>query len=71
MKGEADRTYIDGNDKAAFKGSFFGDQAQELGGSFNSITDGYGKSEWGGVFGAQQLPRSTPDVTVPPINGVE
>ena len=74
VNGSADRTYILGDDKAAFKGSFFGDKAQELGGSFNSITTGYGDSKWGGVFGAQQLDRTTPpviEVPVPPINGVE
>ena len=77
VNGTADRTYILGDDKAAFKGSFFGNKAQELGGSFNSITTGYGDSKWGGVFGAQQLER-TPvvvppviEVPVPPINGVE
>ncbi len=75
--GEADRTYSTGNDKAAFKGSFFGKNAQELGGSFNSVTEGYDKAAWGGVFGAQQLakpttptPTPTPEV-VPPINAVE
>ena len=74
VNGSADRTYIAGNDKAAFKGSFFGTAAQELGGSFNSITTEYGKSNWGGVFGAKQLPRTpvvVPPVFVPPINGVE
>ena len=74
VDGTADRTYILGDDKAAFKGSFFGDKAQELGGSFNSITTGYGDSKWGGVFGAQKLDRTTPpviEVPVPPISGVE
>ena len=81
VNGTADRTYSVGEDNAAFKGSFFGDKAQELGGSFNSVTAGYDKSQWGGVFGAQQLPR-TPEVPVeppapveppplPPINKVE
>ena len=74
VNGTADRTYIAGNDQAAFKGSFFGTAAQELGGSFNSVTTGYGASQWGGVFGAQQLPKTpvvVPPVVVPPINGVE
>lgn len=71
VNGSADRTYILGDDKAAFKGSFFGDKAQELGGSFNSIATGYGDSKWGGVFGAKQLDRTTTEVPVPPINGVE
>ncbi|MCG3882830.1 transferrin-binding protein-like solute binding protein, partial [Psychrobacter sp. Ps3] len=75
--GEADRTYSTGNDKAAFKGSFFGKNAEELGGSFNSVTEGYDEAKWGGVFGAQQLEKpSTPDPdpvdpVVPPINAVE
>ena len=75
VNGTADRTYITGNDKAAFKGSFFGNTAQELGGSFNSITTGYDKSQWGGVFGAQQLPKvpgQEPEAPgLPPIAGVE
>jgi|26BtaG_2_1085354.scaffolds.fasta_scaffold00653_4 hypothetical protein len=77
IKGDADRTYSAGNDKAAFKGSFYGNKAQEMGGSFNSITEGYDAAKWGGVFGAKQLekrvvtpPAPTPKI-VPPINAVE
>ncbi|MDO4642258.1 MAG: transferrin-binding protein-like solute binding protein [Cardiobacteriaceae bacterium] len=56
--GTADRTYITGDDNATFKASFFGEKAQELGGSFNSVADkdkygsAYGTGDWGGVFGA-------------------
>ena len=74
VNGTADRTYIKGNDKAAFKGSFYGSRAEELGGSFNSVTKGYDKAEWGGVFGAKQLEKKTVTPTnpvVPPINAVE
>ncbi|MFC2406584.1 MAG: transferrin-binding protein-like solute binding protein [Cardiobacterium sp.] len=56
--GTADRTYLAGDDKATFKASFFGEKAEELGGSFNSVKDAdkygsaYGENDWGGVFGA-------------------
>ena len=56
--GTADRTYIGGDDNATFKASFFGEKAEEMGGSFNSVTDSdkygpaYGTNDWGGVFGA-------------------
>lgn len=56
--GTADRTYIAGDDNATFKASFFGEKAEELGGSFNSVKDAdkygaaYGQNDWGGVFGA-------------------
>ena len=56
--GTADRTYIGGDDNATFKASFFGEKAEEMGGSFNSVTDtdkygpAYGTNDWGGVFGA-------------------
>ena len=56
--GTADRDYITGDDKATFKASFFGEKAEELGGSFNSVKDedrygdAYGQNDWGGVFGA-------------------
>ena len=58
--GTADRTYIAGDDNATFKASFFGEKAEELGGSFNSVKDAdkygaaYGSGDWGGVFGASK-----------------
>ena len=59
--GSADRTYIKGNDKADFRASFFGEQAEEMGGAFNSVTreqkygSAYEDGDWGGVFGAKQV----------------
>ena len=56
--GTADRAYIPGNDEAAFRGAFFGENADEMGGAFNSVKpdDKYGSAyeygDWGGVFGA-------------------
>ena len=56
--GTADRTYIPGNDEATFRAAFFGKEAEEMGGSFNSVKadDKYGSAyetgDWGGVFGA-------------------
>ena len=56
--GTADRTYVNGDDNATFKASFFGEKAEEMGGSFNSVKDAdkygdaYGANDWGGVFGA-------------------
>ena len=56
--GTADRTYIAGNDEATFRAAFFGKDADEMGGSFNSVKpdDKYGSAyetgDWGGVFGA-------------------
>ena len=45
-------------DEGAFKGSFFGDKAQEFGGSVNSIDKGnYGSAAWGGVFGTQRVDK--------------
>ena len=54
--GTADRAYLAGQDNADFRASFFGKNAEEMGGSFNSITTEkvYGPEVWGGVFGAQQ-----------------
>ena len=58
--GTADRTYIAGDDNATFKASFFGEKAEELGGSFNSVKDADkygaadGSGDWGGVFGASK-----------------
>ncbi|MDO4777134.1 MAG: transferrin-binding protein-like solute binding protein [Cardiobacteriaceae bacterium] len=61
--GTADRTYISGDEKADFRASFFGAKANEMGGSFNSITTDqkYGNEGWGGVFGAQRTIAVTPD----------
>lgn len=54
-KGESQLAY-GSEDKGAFKGSFFGPNAEEFGGSVNSIDDGrYGKAAWGGVFGTQKV----------------
>ena len=58
--GTADRTYIPGNDEATFRAAFFGKDADEMGGSFNSVKpdDKYGSAyeigDWGGVFGASK-----------------
>ena len=52
---------------AAFKGSFYGQGAAEMGGSFNSVESGYDKSTWGGVFGAEQLAKTPAPVVVPPV----
>ena len=63
--GAADRVYADGDDDATFKASFFGDKAQEMGGSFNSVKDdnkygdAYGANDWGGVFGATRGETNT------------
>ena len=62
--GTADRKYLAGEDNASFKASFFGNAAEELGGSFNSVKDedkygsAYGTGDWGGVFGAKQAGSS-------------
>ena len=58
--GSADRTYVAGDDCAIFKASFFGEKAEEMGGSFNTVQDtskygdAYGQNDWGGVFGASK-----------------
>lgn len=58
--GTADRTYLVGDDKADFRASFFGSQAEEMGGSINSVTreqkygSAYEDTDWGGVFGARR-----------------
>lgn len=71
IKGNANLTYDEAN-TASFKGSFYGHNAKEMGGSFNSISDKYGKAEWGGVFGAKQIDKpATGPVFIPPINAVE
>lgn len=59
--GTADRTYAPGDDEADFRAAFFGSQADEMGGSFNSVkaTNKYGSAyevgDWGGVFGAVKV----------------
>ena len=63
--GTADRTYIEGDDCATFKGSFFGEKAEEMGGSFNTVRDSqkyssaYDTNDWGGVFGATKGDSNT------------
>jgi len=63
--GTADRTYAPGNDEADFRAAFFGSQANEMGGSFNSVkaTNKYGSAyevgDWGGVFGAVKVGTNT------------
>lgn len=59
--GTAQRTYDVTNPVIAdFQGNFFGANAEELGGSFNSVrrtAEGvakYGDATWGGVFGAKK-----------------
>lgn len=69
IKGTAGRTYVnEGAHDAAFKGSFYGQSAAEMGGSFNSVESGYDKSTWGGVFGAEQLAKTPAPVVVPPVD---
>ena len=63
--GTADRTYAPGNDEADFRAAFYGSQADEMGGSFNSVkaTNKYGSAyevgDWGGVFGATKVGTNT------------
>jgi len=63
--GKADRTYIPGNDEADFRAAFFGKEADEMGGSFNSVKpdDKYGSAyeygDWGGAFGAKKIGTNT------------
>lgn len=63
--GTADRVYVPEDDKADFRAAFFGSQADEMGGSFNSVkaTDKYGSAydvgDWGGVFGAAKVATNT------------
>ncbi|TGA65426.1 transferrin-binding protein-like solute binding protein [Dichelobacter nodosus] len=55
--GKAERTYSDKVGDADFRASFFGKEASEMGGSFNSVTidEKYSSEDvWGGVFGAQR-----------------
>ncbi|MGP5361121.1 transferrin-binding protein-like solute binding protein [Psychrobacter celer] len=62
VKGDANLSYKE-DSKGVFKGSFFGKNAEELGGSLNSIEKGYGNAAWGGVFGANKV--VAPTVTPP------
>ena len=63
--GKADRSYIHGNDEAEFRAAFFGKEAEEMGGAFNSVKpdDKYGSAyengDWGGVFGAVKSASNT------------
>ena len=63
--GTADRTYKPGDDKADFRAAFFGPNAEEMGGSFNTVTrekkygSAYEDGDWGGVFGASKNPGNT------------
>ena len=63
--GSADRTYVEGDDCAVFKASFYGEKAEEMGGSFNTVQDtakygdAYGQNDWGGVFGASRGDSNT------------
>ena len=63
--GKADRAYIPGNDEADFRAAFFGKQADEMGGSFNSVkpddkyASAYEVGDWGGVFGAVKSASNT------------
>ena len=65
MVGTADRKYVTGDDNAVFKASFFGEKAEEMGGSFNSVKDNqkygsaYETADWGGVFGATRGETNT------------
>ena len=62
-------TNVVAGETGAFQGSFYGNAAQELGGSVNNISKDYGNAKWGAVFGAQRavpvLP-TTGDNTVTP-----
>ena len=63
--GKADRTYLAGNDAAEFRAAFFGKEAEEMAGAFNSVKpdDKYGSAyevgDWGGVFGAVKSASNT------------
>lgn len=48
-------TKLSGNEEGSLTASFFGSQANELGGSISSITreQGYAQPKWGAVFGAK------------------
>lgn len=52
------------NEVGSLTASFYGKNAEELGGSVNSITrdKGYGVSNWGAVFGAQQVKDVKPTI---------
>ena len=67
-KGESQLAYGPNKDKGTFKGTFFGKNADELGGSVNSVNSEYGKAAWGGVFGAEKVVAPTTSVE-PPKDG--
>lgn len=60
---------------ADFQGSFYGKNAEEMGGAFNSVkekVDGvgtFGKAGWGGVFGAKKIEDTTAPIINPENNG--
>ena len=63
--GKADRSYIHGNDEAEFRAAFFGKEAEEMGGSFNSVkpddnTAPPTKTATGAVSSAQSKAPATP-----------
>ncbi|MDO5090454.1 MAG: transferrin-binding protein-like solute binding protein [Cardiobacteriaceae bacterium] len=67
--GTADRAYLAGEDNAVLKASFFGANADELGGAINSVTGNYGEASWGGVFGAERTTyKSSTQTTNPNSN---
>ena len=61
-KGESQLAYGTDKTEGTFKGTFFGPNADELGGAVNSVTTPYGAPAWGGVFGAEKVvtPKLTP-----------
>ncbi|MGP5231183.1 transferrin-binding protein-like solute binding protein [Psychrobacter celer] len=71
INGTATRDYVKNDTAATFHGSFYGDKATEMGGSFNSVTDGqkFGQVGWGGVFGAKQLKKDDVVIDNPTDNG--
>ena len=61
-------TRVSDSSNGLFRASFYGKNAEEMGGSVNSINSGYGTAEWGGVFGAQravEAPAPAAPVVVP------
>lgn len=76
VHGTATLAYPTKEDKtASFHAAFYGTGAEELGGSFNSVTDGqkFGNitdsKGWGGVFGAKQLEKTKAVITPDNSNG--
>ena len=61
VSGAANLTY-DKASKGEIRGSFFGANADELGGAFSAVTFDENKSEqisWGGAFGAKKVTKAT------------